>query len=55
MCWRDYALALYRCGWSMGRAWEKVMEFYAFDDIDGLADFVASIETVAQMRAEDRY
>lgn len=53
MCWRDYAIRLYRCGWSMGRAWEKVMAFYDMDDIDGLSEFVDTIETVTQMRLED--
>lgn len=53
MCWRDYAIRLYRCGWSMGRAWEKVMAFFDMDDIDGLSEFVDTIETVTQMRVED--
>jgi hypothetical protein len=37
----------------MGRAWEKVMAFYDMDDIDGLSEFVDTIETVTQMRVED--
>ena len=53
MCWRDNVLRLYRCGWSMGKAWERAMAFFDMDDFEGFSEFVDTIETVTQMRLED--